>query len=321
MGKSDVVLYNFLEDRERFADLYNGGWFGGQRIILPGELRELDGRYVDFPAQAKGNKAESKSRMRGRDIKKLYRDQAVLRILAVENQMEVDYTMPWRCMNYDAREYERQIRKLRKKNEESGDLRPGAEFLCGLKKEDRLIPVYTLCVYYGEDPWDGPRSLGDMMARDQTPSAWDRWFKDYPFHLICANEWTQKDVFRTSLKEVFDALPCRGDKERLRKVLRENPAYQKLDEDTFQTLAVLLGEKTMVPKKNEAEEGWNMCKALEDIRQEGIDIGIEKGMEKGMEKGVEQIVRNMLQKGLTDENIIALTECSQQTLEKVRSSI
>ena len=69
MGKSDVVLYNFLEDRDRFADLYNGGWFGGQKIILPGELRELDGRYVDFPAQAKGNKAESKSRMSVRSAK------------------------------------------------------------------------------------------------------------------------------------------------------------------------------------------------------------------------------------------------------------
>ena len=31
-----------------------------------------------------------------------------------------------------------------------------------------------------------------------------------------------------------------------------------------------------------------MCKALEDLRQEGIDIGIERGMKLGEERGVEQ---------------------------------
>lgn len=308
MGKTDTVLHDFLRDEARFADLYNGGWFEGKEIILPGELSELDGRYGLADAEAEGQKPPG---TRSRDVKKLYRDQAVLRILAVENQTEVDYTMPWRCMDYDVREYERQIRKLRQQNRDRGDLRPGGEFLCGLKKEDRLIPVYTLCVYYGENPWDGPRSLRDMMALGQAPSEWEKWFKDYPFHLICANEWKQKEVFRTSLREVFGVLPCRGDKERLRRALRENPAYRKLDEDTFRTLAVLLGEKKiMIPKKKEKEEGLDMCKALEDIWQEGIDIGIEKG--------IGQIVRNMLKKGMADEEIMALAECSREVLEKLR---
>lgn len=29
----------------------------------------------------------------------------------------------------------------------------------GLFGSDRLVPVYTLCLYHGENHWDGPRSL------------------------------------------------------------------------------------------------------------------------------------------------------------------
>ena len=33
-----------------------------------------------------------------------------------------------------------------------------------MRKEDRLHPVITLTVYYGEKQWDGPYSLKDMIV-------------------------------------------------------------------------------------------------------------------------------------------------------------
>ena len=29
------------------------------------------------------------------------------------------------------------------------------EYLSKFTREDRIVPVYTLCVYHGEEPWDG----------------------------------------------------------------------------------------------------------------------------------------------------------------------
>ena len=86
-----------------------------------------------------------------------------LKLLALENQSKVDYTMPVRCMQYDAMEYGQQMEELKKENREKGSLKTDGEFLCGMRKEDRLAPVYTLCLYHGEESWDGPRSLKDMM--------------------------------------------------------------------------------------------------------------------------------------------------------------
>lgn len=42
MGKADIAVKNWLNDNERFADLFNGTVFDGQQIILPDELENLD---------------------------------------------------------------------------------------------------------------------------------------------------------------------------------------------------------------------------------------------------------------------------------------
>ena len=42
MGKADIAVKNWLNDNERFADLFNGSVFNGQKIILPDELEDLD---------------------------------------------------------------------------------------------------------------------------------------------------------------------------------------------------------------------------------------------------------------------------------------
>ena len=44
------------------------------------------------------------------------RQGTTLRILALENQNYVDYTMPYRCMEYDALEYGKQLKEQKRKN-------------------------------------------------------------------------------------------------------------------------------------------------------------------------------------------------------------
>ena len=46
---------------------------------------------------------------------------------------------------------------------------------------DRLHPVISLCVYYGENPWDGPLSLTDML---EIPNKIRPLVSDYKMNLI-----------------------------------------------------------------------------------------------------------------------------------------
>ena len=50
-----------------------------------------------------------------------------------------------------------------------------------LKKTDRLHPVISLCVYYGEDEWDDPLSLTDMLC---IPEHLTPLVSDYKMNLI-----------------------------------------------------------------------------------------------------------------------------------------
>lgn len=94
------------------------------------------------------------------------------------------------------------------------------------RQEDRIAPVYTICLYHGQEKWDGPRGLKDMVdfaARhsEAEKKDWERAFIDYPMRLICANEPMDCSGFRTSLGAVFALLPLRGNKAGLADAGRE----------------------------------------------------------------------------------------------------
>ena len=40
--RPDIVLKNFWRDSQRFADLFNGTLFGGERVLDPDTLKESD---------------------------------------------------------------------------------------------------------------------------------------------------------------------------------------------------------------------------------------------------------------------------------------
>ena len=59
----------------------------------------------------------------------------------------------------------------------------------------------TLCLYHGEEKWDGPRSLKDMMdfGADGKRQKWEDYFADYPMRIVCADEFVE--IGRASCRE------------------------------------------------------------------------------------------------------------------------
>ena len=168
MGKADVAVNRWLEDNERFASLCNGVVFGGQQVIKPEELENLD-RETDILLADKGGKTKGMGRRR--DIIKRWKKGADLAILACESQDKIHYAMPVRCMLYDGVTYTDQIRELRRrygknrKEKESQSL-TAEEYLSGFRKDDVIYPVITLVFYYNEKKWDGAVDLYGMFADD-----------------------------------------------------------------------------------------------------------------------------------------------------------
>lgn len=284
MGQTNAKLKHYCSNKKRFADLFNGIYFQGKKVIQAEELQEGSEVYCE-PEEYGRLDAEEKRKYleRIRDVKMLGKNGSTFRVLAVENQQAVDYSMPFRCMQYDTLQYQNQLNEIRSRNETEGNYTNVAERLCQMKRTDRLWPVYTVCLYWGEDKWDGPRSLQDMMQFDEEDELKEH-FADYPFRLYCINEEQDYAIFHTELRKVFELLKFRKDKNGLLQKVTGTPDYQNMDSESLEILAELLkapgiwkNRRKYLVKNTEKEE-YNMCQAIEELIEEGRNEGKQETM-------------------------------------------
>lgn len=291
MGKKDLAGKEFFADRQRFAELLNDILYHGKDIIRAEELIPEDGNYPSFSGKGEMH----------RDI--FMKDGKRNVCYSLELETESDYSMPERVMAYDACEFERQIRginKDRKEEEKDGKL-SYRERKSRMKTSDFLLPVVTIVLYLGTDHWEGRRKLSELYCvSEETEELMGELFPDYGFLLLEA-DYVDAKAFETDLREFFQAMQCRNDKEKLRELWRTEP-FRNLEEETVWTIAVYLDKKRLMPKIKEGK--LDMCKAIEEI--------FEDGKVEGIKKGRSSIIRNMIQQGLDEEFICRLTGCSQQ---------
>lgn len=107
--KPDVVIKNYWNDNERFADLFNAVLFHGKQVIRAEELREVDtdeSSVFEHKEYAESMKA---SRDNIKVAEKICADHGIqLALLGMEGQEHIHYAMPMRTMGYDYGSYKKQ---------------------------------------------------------------------------------------------------------------------------------------------------------------------------------------------------------------------
>ena len=111
MGQIDMILKDYLSDRRRFADVFNGSVFAGQQILRAEELEPVPASAVQ-KSQDGYMERISDYVMRQKYTGNLFY------IWILENQDKIDYSMIIRVMLKEAMEYDKQLRELKKKNAE-----------------------------------------------------------------------------------------------------------------------------------------------------------------------------------------------------------
>ena len=285
MGKADVAVRQWLSDKDRFADLFNGIMFHGERVVLPEELKERKGESdIIITDKEKKERAFQKYR----DIVMLWSGKINLAVLAVEAQGRIHYAMPVRNMVYDSLDYAEQVRLVQKSHK--GRYMASSEFLSGFGREDRIYPVVTLVFYYDTKEWDGAINLYEMMGlKDEIERhpLLRRYIPDYHINLVEAGKIENEEVFCTDLQEVLGMLKYRKDKDGLQKYINDNKAYfSNLDRDSYYANGSFLQSRRLLGKieesgKERKEMRLDMCKALEELYEDGIEQGIKQGVEQG----------------------------------------
>ena len=232
-------------------------------------------------------------------------------ILGVENQMEVHYAMPVRNMVYDALQYDKQVAMIaadnrRNKRFSSGTMQNNGEFLSGFLRTDKILPVITLTLYFGTEPWDGPLSLREMY--DINDSKLLDFVPDYRVQLIQPMTLSEDDFekFHTSLREVLQTIKYSVDAQKLTEYITQNERMHRLDLSAANVINTVAGIGLEIRQDRGKVD---MCKAIEDLkaesREEGRAEGREEGHTKGREETIEQTVAMLRNMKIPKETILS----------------
>lgn len=296
MSKKDVVSIDYMEDPERFADLMNGYYFSGNTVILPEHIHE---RKRNNAIRRKKSEKQ-KSIVVNRDVVQKVDVQMNTTIIALEEQSDIHYAMPVRVMSGNCAMYHEQWRRKSREHTEKKDL-TGAEYVSGFSKNDKLIPVSTIVLYFGLDPWDGPKCLRDMLDLDGLPDSMKEYITDYPIHILEVRRFEGYEKFQTDLKWVFGFLQRDQKDDELYGYVNENKdAFSNIAEDAFDLITHFSHSgkllETYKNDENDEKEGVNMCKAIEDL--------MAKSEKRGLEQGIRGIVHVCKEFDISKENTI-----------------
>lgn len=270
--KPDTILKTFWRDNEHFADLFNAALFNGRQVLKAGDLTEAD---TDISSVLKFN-GHAETLQKILDVVKKTAYGVDFVIWGLENQAKIHYAMPLRHMVGDAFSYMKEYDEIATQNKKDNDFDSSDEFLSNFKKTDRLHPVISLCVYYGEREWDGPLSLKDML---KIPEELEAMIADYKMNLIQVRSSESLKFCNSDVNTVFDV--SRAIYARDYKKINMKYKDQAISTELGLVIGAITESQQLIDHALELEQKGgriNMCNALEELRQEGIQEGRLEGI-------------------------------------------
>ncbi|MDE5823185.1 MAG: Rpn family recombination-promoting nuclease/putative transposase, partial [Lachnospiraceae bacterium] len=282
MGKIDTLTKEYMKRPSVFADVFNQFLYHGHQIIKPDSLVEIDTTEIAVPYGADHG---SVPEQRYRDVTKLLMAMTdglvAYCILAVENEAKINYAAPVKNGLYDFLQLAHQVTAAAASHRESRskDDRPsGDEFLSGFWKNDRLIPVLTVIVYFGSGKWDGPLSLREMYSDCGEEVL--KYVADYHVNLITPNGLTDREIdeFQTSMREIMKYIKYSDDKEKLSEIIKNEQRFKKVERSAVEIINAVTNSNMRI---EEGKESIDVCLAIQEMREESRGEGEITGEIKG----------------------------------------
>lgn len=285
MGLQDTVTKVYMNRNEVFADAFNYYLHEGEFVIQPDQLHELDTTELIVPYGADGViSPEQIYRDHLKQVVAMEDGKTAYLLLGIENQTEVQYAMPLKVLHYDIAQYVKQVEAAARSHREAKDYRSHnrGEFLSGFYKDDRLLPVVTLVIFFSPDEWDGPRTLREMMQLSD--SSLDPLLPEYRLNILAPSEMKEQDFsrFHSSLGNVLGIIKYSRDKNDLRQWTQKRDGDIILGREEVNVLNACVNAKLEV--KEEEKMDVRMHNAFDDIREEGAQEREEQVQRSNIEK-------------------------------------
>ena len=247
VGQKDILLKDYFTP-DIFADAINAILYDGKSVVTPERMRTID--IETQRVEDENGNVTADTRLRD-SAKVVEVDDAIYCLFAIEHQSVEDYTMPLRIMEYDVREYLRQVKSNK-----------GVQV--------RIKPIITIVMYWKADKWNQPVSVKDMF--DKNTVRWleynglGGYIQDYRMHLFEPGTVKEEDLekFKTELKDVIAYVKYSKSTEALKDY------NEKYKPDLTKSTVTLINELTNSKYVFiEGKERLDMCEAFEGLIEEG----------------------------------------------------
>ncbi len=293
VGQKDILLKDYFTP-DIFADAINAILYDGKSVVTPEKMRTIDIETQHVEERDGDIRADA----RFRDLAKIVEvDDAIYCLFAIEHQSVEDYTMPLRIMEYDVREYLRQVKSNK-----------GVQV--------RIKPIITIVMYWKADKWNQPLSVEDMFDKNTVRWLEDNglggYIQDYRMHLFEPGTVKEEDLekFKTELKDVIAYVKYSKSTEALKDY------NEKYKPDLTKSTVTLINELTNSKYVFiEGKERLDMCEAFEGLIEEGRAKGKAEELKEKYKSWV-TLSNNLKKRGMSNPEIASLLGVPETELQK-----
>ena len=126
---------------------------------------------------------------------------------------------------------------------------------------------------------------------------------------MAPREITDFTGFRTSIRQLFEVLQNAYDKEKMQEVLQNDEKFSNVDRETVEAINLFAGTDIDIDEK---EEVIDMCKAWEEQKNEGRELGREEGRI----RQAKITALKLQKKGHSIEDIAEWVDFDEETVKK-----
>ena len=252
------------------------------------------------------------------------RQQIYLYIL-LEFQSQIDHTMPIRLMHYVACFYDHLLK--------NSELTPG----------QGLPPVFPVVLYNGSRRWSAQQDIYQMI-QPEPPSFLRVYQPHLRYYLVDEGAYSDEalGLTPTPLSALF-SVENAGDSwaslqravDRVVAIIQADPNKERVDrvitrwikrhlnrlsaEVNLEQLNSLIEDKDMLAENLENLVKKERLEGIEQGMQQGMQQGIQQGMQQGVQRGIYKVALNMLQAGLSDDQVIAIADITPEELKAIKA--
>ena len=247
--EKDRAAKNFFSDPKIFSEFVNLSLFNGEERIKAEDLREID--PVNSTVFTKNKSLEVLvDNLYDSTVKES--DENVYAIIGLESQAYSDKHMVIRAGIASLLIYDNQIATI--------------------KEGEKLKPVYIIVFNMLDRKWSNATDLRKLLS-DEAIKVFGYPLVNAGYYVLDPHELKGEKINKISkpLKLVLNIIKNQRDKKELLSYINSEEAFKNLDYKTAKLLETIM--KVDIPN----DGGYNMCKAIEDIKNDGKLEGKREG--------------------------------------------